>query len=57
MSGWACSRSSTPHLRTGLLYGDRLTPEATLELVGRFHADAIHPYLPSIDETIVQACP
>ena len=45
-----------PHLRTGLLYGDRLTPEATLELVGRFHADAIHPYLPSIDETIVQAC-
>ena len=24
--------------------------------VGRFHADAIHPYLPSIDETIVQAC-
>ena len=45
-----------PHLRTGLLYGDQLTPEATLERVRRFHADAIHPYLPSIDEAVVEAC-
>lgn len=50
------AQGAVPPSAHRLLYGDRLTPEATLELVGRFHADAIHPYLPSIDETIVQAC-
>ena len=45
-----------PQLKMGLLYGDHLTPEQTLELVTAYKADAIHPELGGLTPDIVAAC-
>lgn len=50
-------KAQYPDLRTGLLYGgDPKTPEETLEMVRDYNADAIHPYLHSINKDIVDVC-
>ena len=56
--GWLRDlKTQYPVLRTGLLYGgDPKTPEETLEMVRTYNADAIHPYLHSINQDIVDAC-
>ena len=56
--GWLRDlKAQYPVLRTGLLYGgDPKTPEETLELVRAYNADAIHPYLHSINKEIVDTC-
>lgn len=57
--GWLRDlKAQYPVLRTGLLYGgDPKTPEETLELVRAYNADAIHPYLHSINKEIGRYLP
>lgn len=45
-----------PRMRTGLLYGDKMTPEETLAMVRRRKADAIHPYIECIEAAHVDLC-
>ena len=45
-----------PRLRVGLLYGECFTPEETLALAEKYHADAVHPDLSVLTPAIVAAC-
>ena len=49
-------KEASPALRTGLLYGDPFTPEETIAMVRSFDADAIHPYIGCLTESVAEAC-
>lgn len=50
------SKELHPDLRTALLYGNRLSPEETLDSARRHMADAMHPNLEHLDKEAVDAC-
>lgn len=50
------SKELHPNLRTALLYGNRLSPDETLNAAHRHMADAMHPHLEHLDKEAVDAC-